>query len=357
MSKTYSYPVESYALITNLDKSVLKLNPVIECHGYQFIRVKLNELEKKFGDLFGLPLGFKSENSIALNIKGPIAPSPNTKLTKRAALDKKLKNKKGINHEEPPMIISLEFYDLLLNTVYNGLSILREQEIVILKRIKNITQHVVNGGTTFETIIPAVNEMTEFVRPLVQQLRLLKNGDVSCKTEFMIAADNRKVISRFNPIFFPPATNKFIITDTDVIKFAQWYKPGFKVNKLTDLAFSNFNISYDIVDAKAKFVTLMICLEALFKGGSGKIAHSISKNAATILSGDKAEYKINYRKVKNLYNVRSRIVHGDMLKVNMAIMLDELQDLVRKAINFSLNFDMSKDDFLTALDLKYTSLV
>ena len=62
MSGTYQYEVESYAIITNVEKSVLKLNPVLQPYGYEFVRISLHELYQKFCNLFGLPPDFKSEN-------------------------------------------------------------------------------------------------------------------------------------------------------------------------------------------------------------------------------------------------------------------------------------------------------
>jgi len=58
--------VETYAFFTNVDKSILKVNPIIEPLGYKFIAVSLNDLERDFSALFSLPAKFVSQARVSL---------------------------------------------------------------------------------------------------------------------------------------------------------------------------------------------------------------------------------------------------------------------------------------------------
>lgn len=70
--------------------------------------------------------------------------------------------------------------------------------------------------------------------------------------------------------------------------------------------------------AEFKILNCMVTLEALFSrsGDNTEIGYKISNRAATLLGKDQA-HRIELRKeIKELYNLRSRIIHGDPLELS-----------------------------------------
>lgn len=348
---TYSYGVESYAWIDNLGKSVLKLNSVIAPYGFEFIRVRLDELDQKFSDFFGLSPEHKSGATCTMSHCDAEVP-PNGSLKETIELDKADKLSRGIPIEEIETTISVELHELLQHSVYNGFGILMEREVVLLKRISNFERMVTNNTVTINEIIPVHNELDKFVKALIHHLRLLKNGDVNCSSIFQVATESRKIIQRFKPRFTAGTQQKFEVDEDDVVKFQERFSTSFEVNSLTELALSSFNLSYEIQDMKSKYLTLMICLESLFNLGKDQISHTISRHLSILISDNREIFQTNYNRIKKLYGFRSKIVHGQKLDENILGITSELQNLVRQAINYCLSINKSREEFFHFLNSK-----
>lgn len=354
MGKTdtaYTYSVDTYAWIDNLDKSVLKLNPVIAPYGFEFIRVRLYELDQKFSDFFGLSPEHKSGNTCTISHSDTKIPS-NRSLRETIELEKAEKLSRGIPIEEIETTISVEFHELLQHSLYNGFGILMQREIVLLKRISSFERLVINNTVTINEIIPVHNEVDRFVKALIHHLRLLKNGDVSCSSIFQIAIESRKVIHRFKPRFTTGTQQKYEVEDGDVTQFKERFSLSFEVNSLTELALSSFNVSYEIQEMKSKYLTLMICLESLFNLGKDQISHTISRHLSILISDNRETFQANYIRIKKLYGFRSKIVHGQKLDENIVAITGELQNLVRQAINYCLSINKNREEFFHFLNSK-----
>ena len=95
----------------------------------------------------------------------------------------------------------------------------------------------------------------------------------------------------------------------------------------------------------------MTCLESLFNLGKDQIAHTISRHLALILSSDKDEFKINYARIKKLYNIRNGIVHGVEYKGNLMDDYIDLCEKVRRAINYCNTAGLTKEQLFEHLNL------
>jgi hypothetical protein len=349
---TYNYPIESYALILNLDNSVLKLNYVLQPYGYEFVKVNLEELDKNFSHLFGLPPEFKNQNICRMSHYKGKPPTDGRSYSEVIDEWHNEQLERGVPIKEIETIISEEFHELLTYSIHNGLELLMTRELILLKKIENFDHLVINGGSTFARDFQIHNEMSIFVNDLIQKLRLFKNGDINCKTIFHISADTRRITQRFNPAFLSGGGKKYVVSDEDVELFGKLMKTNSKVNKLSELAINNFNLTYQITDLKSKYLNLMICLESLFNVNSIEITHTLSRHLAIIISDNKEEFAKNYIRIKKLYSYRSKLIHGSALNENLALITDELQDLVRRAINYCLRIDKSKDELNSYLNGK-----
>jgi len=77
-----------------------------------------------------------------------------------------------------------------------------------------------------------------------------------------------------------------------------------------ELAFKNFELSYQIRDINLSFLSLMISLEALFNPGGQELRYRISRNTAVLLGKDRDDSEMIFSKIKELYDKRSAIVHN-----------------------------------------------
>lgn len=312
--------IEAYTAFKNVDRSILKLNSILEPYGYTFIAVGLDQLETQFGDLFHLPPKFESEVVMVL--------------------------------ESPELRISHEFYQLLTNSPW-GHEVTMDREVFMLKRLEDFEMKIINKTLDPGPLSMVSIEMERFAESLIQQLRLLKTGDIYSIVPFQIVKPTRKIITRKN--HRPGAAargKKFIVNDEDIENLRTRYTPDFKQNQLVDFALSNFNLSYQIFDVKTRFITLMSCLESLLNQGREQITHTVSRHTSLIISKNEIEFQKNYSRIKTLYGVRSTIVHGGTLDANVHQDVLELENLVRCVINFCIASVFTKKELFDALNAK-----
>jgi len=314
-----NYSVETYAIFLNVDESILNLNPYIEKMGYMFISFDLKDLEQNFFDLISFPKDFKSLNQVIVD---------NNKFA-----------------------ISQEFYQAITNHELFGFHFLKEEKTYFLKRIKNIVISVVNGKQKSDKLIKEFEEIRKFTDDLINQFRLFKKGDVFCPMKFQISADTKKIIVRgFSHTNKISGSNKFELPKNEIKSFMNSFEINFTPNNLTELSISNFFLSYEISDLKTKYITLMTCLESLFNQGREQITHTVSRHLSLIISKSESEFSENYYRIKELYKIRSAIVHGSTPKENLSKATEDLQNKVRLAINHCLSFKGNKKQLFDKLN-------
>ncbi len=117
-----------------------------------------------------------------------------------------------------------------------------------------------------------------------------------------------------------------------------------------ELAFENFELSYQAPSNGLAFLTLMICLETLFNPGEGETKHRIARNMAVALGETTEQSEEMYAKVTSYYRTRSKIVHSgktDSLQRNDVL---DLRELCRVALKRIVEVRMDKDALMVALN-------
>jgi hypothetical protein len=316
------YWVETYALFTNVDEQILKFNTIVEPLGYTFIAVNLTDIERNFSALLSLPA--KYESNAKISISG------------RAGF------------------LTNEFYEALMNNPNFGVNLLSHGRAILLKRTEDYKQDIIEDRSGLSVIdldtspmFKASQELHEFLEDLILNFRLIKTGDPDYLFQFQITKESRRVVSRksrANGRQFNVRTFDFSALELTELKLRMQSGMASKVrvNELTQLALSNFILSYEIIDLKTRFVTLTTALESLFNNAKGEITHVISRHLALIVSTNKPEFASNYKHVKKLYAIRTSLVHGAPTPKDLVSRLQELEDYVRKAINYCIQLDPSE---------------
>ena len=130
----------------------------------------------------------------------------------------------------------------------------------------------------------------------------------------------------------------YTLDKNEVQLFISFFKNFYKIllSKF-DLASEYFNKSYYEPYPRDSFLDLMIVLENLYlKNTSQELSYKLSMRMAHILGKNKEERIHIYDFIKEAYNLRSKIVHGERLIALDKLKFIELRELTRKSIIYFL---------------------
>lgn len=312
-----TFTIEGYAVFRNVDSSVLLLNPVLEDYGFKFVTISVAEFEENFSALLNIPKNFTSEMTV--------------------------------NIED--MEVSWEFCQLLSSNPEFRIPYENEYKYVFLKQLDQHTFTIINNSIDRSDFIEPQINLDNFTRSLVQSLRLFKNGDVESNIQFQIEVNDRSLIGQAGKIYGPLHSRSIMqILPEDIPRFRDHFTLDFTPNDLVKLALENFNTTYSVMDTKVKFITLMTSLESLFNQGRDQITHIVSRHLSLIISQNVSEFTTNYSRIKKLYKMRSEIVHGSKVKGNIYEGIEDLQNLVRHAINYCQTLSITKKQLFEKLN-------
>jgi len=135
----------------------------------------------------------------------------------------------------------------------------------------------------------------------------------------------------------------------DLQGFIQNTKLPFK-EPFLQLAFENFELSYQIHNINLSFLSLMISLEPLFNPGSQELRYRISRNTAVLLGKENEDSKMIFSEIKDLYDKRSNIVHAGKSNIINNEDLLKLRHYVRESIKEINKMCKSKSELLDLLN-------
>jgi hypothetical protein len=302
--------IENYIVLKNVDRSIQVLNPIISNYGLEFILVDTSLLISDYIDFFKSRT-LNNENITLQNIISEIYSSPIGR-------------------------------DLL---IHGCLVFLKEKQNKIVNKIEN-------SGNDHIELMSYLVDLHKKEDEWITKLRLLGKGEIGSFAGFQMIRETRECINQqhlINPLPF----GELYVINSDISEKARLlfgqniFKREYICNSLI-----YFNLTYSFTDLKAKYLNLMISLECIFNSGKEQISHTISRHIAIILSSNKDEFKICYKKCKKLYNLRSQIVHGQKVLKDQDLKesLEILQNYVRSVIIYCLNLDLDKEQLFERLN-------
>jgi hypothetical protein len=190
----------------------------------------------------------------------------------------------------------------------------------------------------------------EYVIPLLQLVRIYKEGNISIFIRYYYSKDDFSLSMRpnYNIIL---SSEKFTIENSEISDLNRFLENiELPFDEFLQLAFENFNLSYDVPHINLQFLSLMNGLEALFHPShEGELTYRISRNIAVLL-GDKAETAVQIQKeMKDLYRKRSKIVHRGKADIDNNDLL-KLRHYTRESIKEIYRIGKNKDDLLKMLN-------
>ena len=180
-------------------------------------------------------------------------------------------------------------------------------------------------------------------------LRLFQPGEVSVFRHgpWRIAADGglTPLLSfDFRPVKLPIEGlhdyGSYPLTDAtlgSLVQFVELYWPVLgkieKTKKGLQTAISRFSSSYEKRGLADRMIDLVIALEALFGDGeAGGIAYKVAMRGACWLHATEEERCAAFDTIKQLYGIRSKVVHGSLGRNLTSKQVNELESMVRSGL-------------------------
>jgi hypothetical protein len=192
-----------------------------------------------------------------------------------------------------------------------------------------------------------------YLNNIIQLMRLFKDGNIFIPYIIYYIIENdipQSLMRHFTSRNIPPIPD-FSLTDFEVSeleRFIERTKFPF-TERFLQLAFDNFQLSYNIHNIDSSFFILMSSLEALFNRGQSELTYTISRNIAVLLGENKEESKKIFHEMKKLYDKRSKTIHGRESKIIDMLDLYNLRGYVRESIKEMYKIGKNKNEIFDLL--------
>lgn len=160
----------------------------------------------------------------------------------------------------------------------------------------------------------------------------------------------------------------YTLEQSEIGKFQEFWKnlsgKNFLNFKPNGIAVRRFSSAVEKFDKEDQVIDFLIGFEALFfkQGETAEQTHKISVRVARLLKSDFEERKKMFKEMKDIYKIRSEIVHGDEPSFggsnfnNLHEVTERAKDLLRESIKIFLDKEIDSKDthnnFITKLDLE-----
>ena len=197
------------------------------------------------------------------------------------------------------------------------------------------------------------NLVNNYLKPVMRLMRLFKEGNICAPLKYYFFIENNSPKS-----FHRGSTGQYVSRDPyrlesselpDLHMFIQNVKLPF-VESFLQLAFENFELSYQTPNLNLSFLSLMVSLETLFNPGGRELRYRISRNAAVLLGKDKESSKKIFSEIKILYDKRSAIIHTGKSNIIDKEDLLKLRHYVRESIKGINKIGKNKNEILDLLN-------
>ena len=192
-----------------------------------------------------------------------------------------------------------------------------------------------------------------YLNPTVRLMRLFKEGDLRMPLKYYYTIKNGKPSPLMGSKSGRYVSRELYHLESselrDLHRFLRDTRIPFE-RAFLQLAFENFELSYEISNIGLSFLTLMISLETLLNPGERELRYRISRNTAVLLGNDREASRTIFTKIKKLYDMRSKVVHTGDSKIVKKDTLLNLRYYVRESIKKIYLMKKSKPDILDLLN-------
>jgi hypothetical protein len=222
-------------------------------------------------------------------------------------------------------------------------------------RVKLDAEYRITSGVPSELMDFDKNFVRGYLEPSLRLMRLFKEGNICMPLKYYFVLDDegmpRNVMSQSGPSWRTLASpEKYSLSEAEIPDLEHFMnKTNLPFEEFLELAFENFELSYETHNKGLSFLSLMISLETLFNPEGQEIRYRVSRNAAVLLGTNFEESEQIFTEVKKLYDKRSKLVHTGSTKVIDKEDLAKLRHFVRRSIKQVYSVGMKKKDLLAKL--------
>ncbi|UTB32706.1 MAG: HEPN domain-containing protein [Methanobacterium sp. ERen5] len=183
------------------------------------------------------------------------------------------------------------------------------------------------------------NSLAE-IEHVIKMLRLYKEGNVQMPFRYYYKDTSGIMLLTGEHTCESIEAKPFVLNKDEFKDFKKFINNGkFFINTSVNLAFSNFEASYEVNHFNIKFLTLMNAMEILFHPAeAGELSYRISRNFAVLMGTNIEESKKYYKDMKKFYSKRSDLVHRGYTKKRITIGdVNKLRKYVRDSIKVFLD--------------------
>lgn len=200
------------------------------------------------------------------------------------------------------------------------------------------------------------NLINGYLDPVIRLVRLFKEGNICIPLDYCYFFKENKTprpLYRRSTGLHISHGPEFTLENSEIPNlqtFIQDTRLPFTKSSL-QLAFDNFDLSYQTHNINLSFLSLMISLESLFNPkGEHELRYRISRNVAVLLGKDKKDSGKIFSQIRDLYDKRSKIVHAGESKVINIKDLVKLRHYVRESIKEINKIGKNKNGLLDVLN-------
>ena len=190
-----------------------------------------------------------------------------------------------------------------------------------------------------------INSIT-ILENTVKALRLFKSGDFKHHSYITRTRSDVPISSGMyalnTPNFIIPSSNIYELKGHEIENFKVFWKQfnnsKFHQSKSIDIAIRRFNLAFDRTNLEDKIIDFLISYEALFfKNEKQELREKISRRVGILLENDFLKRQILAKEVKEIYDKRSSIVHGDSV-----LLTDDFIQRVEEILRLSIRGFLKK---------------
>lgn len=313
--------LETFTVFNNVDRTILLLNPLLQNIGYQFEVYTLDQVEVFFYELFD----YQKKNNSRMELK--------------------------LNN----CSVDYDFYQAITMHILCEKSVFDNEEMIFLKKNENHKPTIIENKVDISKSFSITNAIKNVAEEIIRKLRLFKNGDIYISATFQIDMKTRKIFHKqYSRQLTQNSNSIYSIRNNEVLSLHEHFNKDYGITDLTKIAELYFEKTYQTSDFLTKYIGLITALEAIFNKSKDQISHIIARHLSLIISKNIDEFKTNYKRMKKLYGYRSELVHGqkENIKEDIVELTNEAQDLVRKAILYCSEKNVTKDELFDFLNTK-----
>lgn len=229
--------------------------------------------------------------------------------------------------------------------------------------LTHVLEHVVNVQKLIGDQEPSEKREpnTEFdiLEKLLSALRLFKKGKIIAGVFMTQSTSNIPVMGTSwyeRGLVSSYSSSEYILKSEELSEFRDLWKlvleSKYHQSKSVSIAIRRFNYAYDREKNEDEIIDYLISFEALFfKNEKQELREKLSRRVARLLENDFDNRKRLSKTIKDFYDKRSSIVHGDETEISPEY-VNEIQDVLRKSIKKILEKILTQhhDEIIDHLD-------